>query len=159
MMSCLLLVANANPMTTYHIHHLKFQIPVNVDPSRRDSIREILLYRAGADGQWTMLGRAVPGSEKFEFTAPEDGAYYFRVDIIDKRTGAQEVAVTNCIVVDTSKPILQVRSAERQGDEVTVRWDLIEKNPDFATFKLEYRDSDSPAAPWLEVPVAAPQMG
>src|SRR5262249_18628588 len=128
------------------------------------NISEIRLYEAAPDGKnWNLHGSIIPGSPGFPFKADEDRAYYFKVAVVDKATKKQVPEDINrdgeikCIVVDTVKPKLQVRSIERQGDEVTVRWDLIEQNPDFATFKLEYRDSDAPTTQWSDVPVSTPQ--
>jgi hypothetical protein len=57
------------------------------------------------------------------------------------------------VVIDTLKPQLRVVSAERKGEFVEVRWEGQEEHPDLASFKLEYRTADAPAAAWNSAPV------
>jgi hypothetical protein len=63
------------------------------------------------------------------------------------------------VVVDTVRPEVRVVTADRRGDEVTVRWQVLEEHPDLATLKLEYRTADGPGALWMPASVANPQSG
>jgi hypothetical protein len=158
----MLLVASPGPAKTYYISFRNCQIPIgNVDEKKRQYIKEVLLYLAGPDGKsWQLYGRAGPEKEAFEFRAAEDGAYQFKMAVVDAATGTEDPkAEVRWIVVDTVKPLLRILSAERQGDEVLVRWDLVEKNPDYTTLKLEYRTSNSPDGLWSRANIAAPESG
>jgi hypothetical protein len=164
-MACLLTVANAGPNTgpveTFYINHRAFQVPIGIaDPKLPAHIKEILLYVAEPGGKdWHITGRATPPKDSFEYRASDDGAYWFRMSVIDVETGKENASLPRLIVVDTVKPLLRLQSAERQGDEVLVRWELIEKNPNWASLKLEYLPSDAPGALWSSVKVAAPESG
>jgi hypothetical protein len=159
-----MLVASAGPADTFYIGQRDFRIPIGFKEARRAEIKQVLLYLAAPDGKtWKEFGRTLPDETGFPFRAADDGAYLFKLAVINKTTGRQEPAdiahegEARCIVVDTAPPVLRGLSAERQGDEVVVRWDLLEKNPDWATLKLEYVASDAPGAPWSRVAVAAPE--
>ena len=159
MMASLLLVANADAIETHYINRHDFLIPVR---SSDPNISEFRLYEVSPDGKtFTPHGSILPGSDGFKFHAEEDRNYYFKIAVVDKVTRKQvpeditREGDVKCIIVDTAKPVFQVRSAERKGDEVVVHWDLIEKNPDYATFKLEYRDADAPGGQWFDAPVPA----
>jgi hypothetical protein len=160
-MACVLLAANAGPTGTFYFNQRDFQIPIGIkDPGRRPDIKEVLLFLAAADGKnWQLIGRAPPEREGFPFRASEDGSYLFKMGVIDARSGKQEDGEAKCIIVDTIKPLVQIQSAERQGDDVLVRWTVTEKNPDWTTLKLEYLPSDAPTALWVPVTVSAPESG
>jgi len=159
-MACLLLVANSGQMQTFYINQHHFQIPVTVAPARQPDIKEVLLYQAEPDGKsWRACGRIPPDKEGFEYHAADDGVYYFKANPVDKSTDMEEQEEPRCIVVDTVPPVLRLVSAERQGDDVQVRWDLVEKYPNWATLKLEYRTSDLPGVLWSQVGVSAPASG
>ncbi len=159
--ACVLLAANAGPTDTFYIGQRVFEIPIGIkDPGRRADIKEVLLFLAGPDGKsWQPCGRATPDQPGFPFHASDDGSYLFKMGVIDLRTGKQEDGDSKCIVVDTIKPVVQIQSAERQGDDVLVRWTVVEKNPNWATLKLEYLASDAPGALWSGVALSAPESG
>jgi hypothetical protein len=158
-MAGLLLVANAGTPETHYIGRRDFEIPIGIkDPSRRGDIKEVRLFVA--DGKnWQPYGVAGPDKQAFVFHAPEDGVYLFRMSVIGRGTDKQEDGDPNYIVVDTVKPVVRIQSAERQGDDVVVRWQLDEKNPDYKSLRLEYLTSEAPGTPWTAAPVAAPETG
>jgi hypothetical protein len=161
-MACVLLAANSGPAETFYIHQRSFQVPFDFkDASRRREVKEVLLYLAAPDGKsWQPIGRATPDKDGFPFRAQEDGPYLFKMGVIDARTGKQdEGGEARYIVVDTVKPVLEIQSAERQGDDVLVRWNVTEKNPNWPTMRLEYLASDAPGTLWSRVAVPAPESG
>jgi hypothetical protein len=160
-LACLLLVANDDAVQqTFYINQRHFSIPVGIKAAQRPFIKEILLYQAEPDGiHWRVCGRNPPEKQDFEFHAPDDGVYYFKVNPVDKSTEKEQQGPPQCIIVDTVKPQLHLLSAERQGDAVQVRWELVEKYPDWNSFQLEYRAADAPGASWARVPVLAPESG
>jgi hypothetical protein len=158
-MACLLLAANSGPTETYYIHQHVFKIPIGIkDPARQGEVKEVLLFLL--DGKtWRPVGRTTPDKREFPFQAAEDGTFIFKMAVIDARSGKQEDGEAVSIVVDTAKPVIDIQSAERQGDDVLVRWNVTEKNPNWATLRLEYLPSDAPGTPWTRVTVPAPESG
>ena len=132
------------------------KIPIDYHPSKRAEIKELLLYVSPDQGQ-TWQQHAVGYPEKdgfFTFNAPADGIYWFNMVVVDK-AGRREpadvykVAPALKVLFDTKKPVVQIASAQRSGDDVTVVWKVTEKNPDWSKFKLEYSTN---GATWTAVP-------
>src|SRR4051812_11986664 len=132
------------------------KIPIDYHPSKRGEIKELLLYVSPDQGQ-TWQNYAVGYPEKdafFTFNAPADGVYWFNMVVVDK-AGRREpsdvfkVAPALKVLFDTKKPVVQIASAQRAGDDVTVVWKVTEKNPDWSKFKLEYSAN---GGTWTPVP-------
>jgi hypothetical protein len=163
-MASLMMVAGANDPDITYLNQANFDIPVKFTEARQKSIREILLFSSTDLGKtWQQAGVTTPEKGLFPFTANADGMYWFSVVVIDQQGNRQpadiyKVPPSQRVVVDTRKPDLRILGAERQGDEVFVRWDLQEQNPDYANFKLEYRPAGS-AANWTLAPVTQPASG
>ncbi len=121
------------------------KIPIDYHPSKKGDIRELLLYVSPDQGQtWQQSAVAVPDKDaNFTFNAPADGTYWFNMVVVDK-AGRRDppdvfkVAPALKVLFDTKKPVVSIASAQRVGDDVTVNWKVIEKNPDWAKFKLEF---------------------
>src|SRR5207249_7825076 len=54
------------------------------------------------------------------------------------------------MLIDSTKPIVRITTAQRTGDEIAVAWDITEANPDLASLRLEYRTKDTQ---WKAVPL------
>src|SRR5262249_26376904 len=63
------------------------------------------------------------------------------------------------LVIDTVKPALRIVSAQRQGDEVVVSWEIQEDHPEWSSFKLEYQIKDNPTAVWTSIPATTGLTG
>jgi hypothetical protein len=126
-----------------------FSIPIKIDPARRQEIKELILYSSTDQGMhWNEEAHAGPERESFIFNAPADGLYWFTLCIVDQKGNKEPPDVAKAgpsqkILVDTHPPRLQIVSAERQGDEIAVGWELQEENPDLNSLKLEYRAGDT----------------
>jgi hypothetical protein len=162
-LACLLAAAGAGPGDLHYINERDFQIPVRLDKSRLADLKQVLLYSLSKDGtRWEQVGAILPDKDGFTFNAREDGTYQFKVGVIGK-DGKRDPAdiyaapVGQRIVVDTLRPEVRIRSAERLGNEVVVRWDVTEEHPDWSSLRLEYRTSDSPGAAWTSVPLVSPE--
>lgn len=132
------------------------KIPIDYHPSKRGEIKELLLYVSPDQGQ-TWQHHAVGYPEKdafFTFNAPADGVYWFNMVVVDK-SGRREpadvykVAPALKVLFDSKKPAVQIASAQRAGDDVTVAWKVTERNPDWSKFKLEYSTN---GGTWTPVP-------
>jgi hypothetical protein len=147
-----------------YINQKGFLIPLRIEESRRAEIRQVHLYASTReDSGWQPAGTITPDKEGFPFNAPGDGVYFFKVQV-EGIDGAKEPAdilkapVSQKIIVDTQRPQLQIVDAERQGDNLVVRWDGREENPDLNTLKLEFRISDSAEGVWMPVTLTNPTL-
>lgn len=155
----LMWTAGALPADVAALNQRAIQIPIEFNPARRREIRELLLFVSVDQGRnWTQEAVAKATDEAFNFYAPRDGIYWFSVCVIDLN-GRREPADINAappglkVLIDTQPPILRIRSAERNGDDVTVSWEIQEAYPELGTLKLHWRPAGDPAAPWTNVPV------
>ena len=141
-------------VTTWTVPSMK--IPIDYHPSKRADIRELLLYVSPDQGQtWQQHAVATPEKDKeFAFNAPTDGVYWFNMVVVDK-AGRREpadlykAAPALKVLFDTKKPVVTVTSAQRVGDDVTVVWKIVERNPDWTKFRLEYSAN---GRDWTPVP-------
>ncbi|HEV3203314.1 MAG TPA: hypothetical protein VGY77_02975, partial [Gemmataceae bacterium] len=148
MLSCLL---GVNPVASdiYHISQHQLRIPIGIDPAHRSEIKELQLYVSPDEGKtWNPQAVAGPNQEAFPVTVPKDGLYWFSVVVVNpqgKRDPENIYAAPpgQKILIDTLKPLVRIKSAERQGDEIVVSWEIQEDHPDFSTLKLDYKTADS----------------
>ncbi|HKB01737.1 MAG TPA: hypothetical protein VKD90_05935 [Gemmataceae bacterium] len=130
-------------VTTWNSPSMK--IPIDYHPSKRGEIRELLLYVSSDQGQsWQQQATGTPERDSFfNFNAPADGVYWFNMVVVDKAGRREPADVFKAapalkVLFDTKKPVVQIASAQRVGDDVTVVWKVTEKNPDWSKFRLEY---------------------
>src|SRR5207237_4027381 len=104
---------------------------------------------------WNNEARTTPDKQSFSFYAPNDGVYWFTVMIVDHngRTDPADLRKISPnqilkILVDTQPPVVQLLSAERAGDDVTVTWAIQDANPIEQSFRLEYRPAKDAAPQW-----------
>src|SRR5438128_1424528 len=156
-----LLVLAAGPTPdVWPINQSTFKIPVHVDLAHRAAIKELRLFVSNDEGKtWKQTAVAAPDQEAFPFTAPSDGVYWFTVCAIDQQNNQDpadiyRVPPSQKILVDTTKPVVRITAAERQGEDIVMNWEIQEDHPDLATIRLEYRTVDAPASVWYTQPVA-----
>jgi hypothetical protein len=132
------------------------KIPIDYHPGKRGEIRELLLYVSADQGQtWQQHAVGIPDRDThFTFNAPADGVYWFNMVVVDKagrREPADVFKATPALKVlfDTKKPVVQIASAQRVGDDVTVVWKVTERNPDWSKFRVEWSAN---GAGWTPVP-------
>lgn len=125
------------------------RVEANFPESRRAEIRELLLYASLDQGlSWDQISKILPDQKAFEFSVPNDGAYWLRVAAIN-RNGEQEpkslfkVQPNWKMVIDTLKPIARFASVTRNSNEVSVNWEILEAHPEWSTFRLEYMPAPS----------------
>ena len=121
------------------------KIPIDYHPSKKAEIKELHLWVSTDQGQnWQRHSVGYPDRDAFfTFNAPADGVYWFNMQLIDKSGRAEpadmfKAAPAVKVLFDTKKPVVQIASAQRTGDDVTVVWKVTERNPDWSKFKLEY---------------------
>jgi hypothetical protein len=142
-----------------------FNIPINIDPSRRNEIKELLLYVSTDQGRtWNEVTSASPDQNHFSYNAPIDGVYYFNLVIVDRQgrrdpSDIQRATPAMRILVDSMKPTVRINTAERQGDDIIVSWDVQDENLDPSSLKLEYHASDMAYGQWNPIAINATPTG
>ncbi len=160
--TCLLLSAAAGQPDVQPMNQKAFQIPIRFDAQKRAEIRELQLWVSRDKGTtWNEAAQAKPDQDHFDYAVTEDGPYWFSMVIIDQKGHADPANVYTApvgqrILVDTIRPDIKM-TAERQGDDVHVSWEITEQNPKPDTLKLEYADSAD--GPWTAAPISAGPTG
>lgn len=159
--ACLVLLGQ-NAGDVYHTNQRNHAIPVNVPEAERANYREYLLYASADQGRTWQQAGAIPASKNaFAYYAPSDGAFWFQVATVN-RAGVQDPDDRTIIKspphlkmqIDTVKPIIKSLQAQRQGDEIAVRWDVQEENPDLSKdgMRVEYQAKEGLLETWKPIP-------
>lgn len=125
----------------------EFRLPVQIDERVRPGIREVSLYVRQMPGEWMRKETAPPTRDYFSYRASEDGEYWFSVATIDKQNRSTPPDVQRerpglIVIVDTQPPIIELQPLPGSSGEAYVRCTLQDRNPDYASLKLTYRDSE-----------------
>lgn len=160
----LLWAVGALPPDVVPLNEPNFAIPVKIDEAQRARVRELQLFVSRDEGRtWSMEGKTTPSDNtSFPFIAQKNGLYWFLVvveDVNGKKDppSPDQGQVIQKILVDTLKPELRA-TADRQGAEVVVKWEVREEYPNLGTLKLEYRPTDGASA-WQTVGITPAASG
>jgi hypothetical protein len=153
----LLLTTNALPPDIAPMNALDFPIPIQIVPTRRAQMRELLLFVSEDEGKhWDLRHKVSPDAQTINFSAPHDGLYWFHIAVVDQQ-GKQDPpspsapgAAALKVLIDTRKPDLRIPVVERQGEGVVVKWDVKDDNLDLNSLKLEQRTAETP---WTAVAI------
>lgn len=167
-LACLLLIPSAEPdpgsvPDPVYLNERTVVFPVKFNQAKQAMMKWVKLYTQDKNGkEWKEVAAISPGKESFQFFAPEDGTYLFKVAVlgIDNISDPVDIftaPVNKKIVIDTIPPVIRIQSVERKGEEVVVRWDFVEEHPDLASITLEYRPENLKV--WTRVPITTPQSG
>src|SRR5262249_55270709 len=143
----------------------QFKIPITVKQSERAKIKELILYVSDDEGRtWKDTANAPPDKDAFVFYAPHDGVFWFNICVIGQAGNREppdiyKVPPAQKVLVDTLRPTVNILSAERQGDEISVAWEIQEQNPDLNTLTLEFRTPDAPSWMWYKATVTPGMNG
>ena len=133
---------------------------------RAADLREMLLYVSTDQGRnWTQADRVTPEKTGFTFYAPKDGVYWLRVAQVTKagvQTPDDKALMSSqpkmIMIVDTLKPIIRSLDVQRDGDDIYVKWDVQEDNPDRDGLSILYQVKDSLDGKWTAAPVQTPEL-
>ena len=138
-----------------------FTLPISFGKDQdRKNIRVVKLFVSADQGAtWSQDATAPPTQESFQFTAKQDGPYWFHVQVIDMqgRTDPQNLTVeppAQKVLVDTVPPQVRFRTAKRKGDkgeEVAVEWTVEDKYPNDEATRVFFRAASAPDTAWQEV--------
>jgi hypothetical protein len=146
------------PSEEWPLNTPKFQIPIRVHQERKEQIKELVLYVSKDKGKtWEVSTRAKPNQEAFTFVAKEDGPHWFSIGVVDVK-GIQEPAdiakaqVGQKVLVDTQKPEIKLK-AEKIGEEIQVKWEVKDANPDINSMKLECKIEGNDSNEWIPISI------
>src|SRR5688572_4491918 len=140
-------------------------IPINFQDGRRAELREILLFASWDQGRsYQQVAAVKPDKNAFAFEALNDGICWLRVVVINRLgkqepDNIQEGPPVHKLIIDTMKPVVRSFTAQRQGEEVALAWEVLEEHFDPQGFRVEYQPKDNPSAFWTTVPVPAGATG
>jgi hypothetical protein len=164
-LALLTLSAGAVPPDVVPMNGRNFQIPIHIAEGQRGKIKELILFTSSDQGAtWNETQVAPPDKDAFVFYAPSDGVYWFNICVVDAQGRREPPDIYKSpprqkVLVDTLPPNVRIVSAERQGDDVVVAWEIQEDHPDLATLKLEYRAADAAAWTWTPVSMSPALSG
>jgi HEAT repeat protein len=104
------------------INKLSFRIPILFDRGRRAQVEQLRLYVSTDRGKtWKQAGSITPDEEYFTYTAPDDGLYWFAVQVVTKNkeilpATVTAEAVSQKVLVDT-RPVTRVTAKAGSVDE------------------------------------------
>ncbi len=160
-----ILAGSSTGADTYYINQQQIRIPISVDPARRNEIKEIHLFVSSDEGKsWNQQAVASPEQDAFSFFAPRDGIFWFSVCVVNQQNQREpndpySAPPHQKIVIDTMKPALRIRTADRQGDDVAVTWEIQDDHPDWASLRVEYRAAGAAAHQWIPSPATPSPNG
>lgn len=140
-----------------------FRIPFQTQPGER-RLREVQLYYTTDQGRtWRHYATANPDQGYFQqFTAPQDGSYWFAVRTVDLQGRANPATDDQLraglkVLVDTQRPTVTVRALAPRDGHVGVEWDARDESLDPNTLRLEYQVQGG--VQWMPVRVEAVAAG
>ncbi|MFN4258660.1 MAG: hypothetical protein ACK4RK_05140 [Gemmataceae bacterium] len=162
-LASLLLVTSTVPADVAYINRRNFTIPIQIDPARRAEIKSLNLFKSNNQGvTYEQIAFATPDQSEFTFFAPSDGEYWFNVQVVDQQGNRYPPDILKTppaqkVRIDTTPPTLKIVSAEWQGDELLVSWDIRDDHLDLQSLKLEYRPVHEPEhGMWYSDPLIQP---
>lgn len=142
----------------YSDFKLSFDFPAKVE---RDQPVEVQLHFSDDRGaMWKPGDKQSPTQKQFVFRAPKDGEYWFmcRTKYASGRyLPAAPPAAEIKIIVDTTKPVLELTAPRGEGGEVHVCWTLSDANLAPETFKIAYQLA-GPGKNWQNVAIDPPAI-
>lgn len=153
----------APPSDVWTMRDRHLQIPIRVNEARRNDLVELVLYVSTDQGRtWTGAGKAKPTQDAFSFHAEKDGLYWFSVQAVDRDGKYDPADIAQAppalkVMIETQKPLVQIISAERVGEEVNVVWQTLDSQADVNSLRIEYRASDG-SSPFWQLAPATPAL-
>jgi len=154
----------------YPMNQRTIKLPIQYKPGQdRKAIQHVLLYVAhNGENTWYQEAFVTPSKDPkkedaFVYVAKEDGIYWFKMVIVDMKGNKDPADMTReppdlRILVDTVQPQVQVTTAKRNGDEITVAWNIEDKNPNDPKdpkTKVDFKPTADPRPSWQEVTIPA----
>jgi hypothetical protein len=143
LLACALLVAApvrlfaqmSDGLRTYYVPSRSFKIPFNFRGMENDPRIEVLLNVSPDGQQYRQVATARPQDQRFFYSAPSDGCYYFIVQTRDASGALTPADLRNAaerirIYVDSQDPIIEALESvpSRETSLPTIHWTIQETN-------------------------------
>ncbi len=157
--ACLALTVHQGPARDYYLDSRDFEIPITINPSRRNEVQELTLYVSRDQGQtWELVAKKPPTERAFVYRAAADGPHWFVVQEEDRAhrlnpANPNRARPNQRIVVDTQKPQVRVTAERLPSGEVLARWAITEDHPDPQSLRLDYHTDAMRPDQWTPLPV------
>jgi len=114
-------------------------------------------------GSYQQVASVKPDKSEFIFKAQNDGTCWLKVAVIDRQgkqlpDNIQLGPPDEKIIFDTMKPVVRTFTAQRQSEEVTANWEILEDHFDPQGFRLEYQTRDNPGSFWTTISQTTPGL-
>ena len=139
-----------------YMRHSVFRIPINVDPTKAATIRELrLLVSKDRGATWKHLKTATPTQPAFTYRAGVDGEYWFSLVRVDKQGNVEPSNVRRQppglkVVLDTKSPEIDLKLNAANGS-ARAHWKVTDEQVDLSTLKLEVRKTSDTV--WRDLPI------
>jgi hypothetical protein len=128
-----------------HTNRPAFRIPYQYDPHEiaRLGAREIRLFVSEDRGQqWQHVQTVTPQAGRFDFRAAGDGEFWFTVQTVDRNgelhPGGRTLQPGLVVVVDTTRPTLDLELQEREPGKVSLMWSATDPHLVPESLSLEF---------------------
>lgn len=122
--------------------HRAFRIPLELTPEERSQTKAVRLFVSENHGQtWMQHADGPAGADVITFRAKRDGEFWFTIALVDAegRQNPSDIQATEPglkVVVDTTKPILDLRAIRSPSGRRGVRWMVDDPNVDIGSVRL-----------------------
>jgi hypothetical protein len=160
-----LLLGQAPIQQVYHTNQRDLSVPIGVPDAFRSELRDLLLFASYDQGKtYQQVAKVGPDAKEFLFRATNDGVCWLKVAVINRQgkqepENVQQGPPDQRILIDTMKPVVKTFAAQRQGEDITLTWDILEDHFDPQAFRLEYQVKDNSASFWIPVQATANLSG
>ena len=109
---------------------------------------------------WSQEGLVTPDRNGFQFTAKDDGPYWFTI-VIEDLQGHKDISdVTKTppdkkIIIKTTKPRIVVTNANRNAETIVIEWQIDDKYPNENLSQVHFKPVNAPDSAWKEVTLPA----
>jgi hypothetical protein len=146
------------PVAQEYLFYKSRQITLPIQYSKdRKSIRQILLYVArNGENTWYEKGYVTPERDSFNYTAEEDGVYWFTIVEVDLQGNRNPADLTKTppdvkVIVDTTKPRIQYTKYDRYGETIAIKWVVDDKYPNDNKTRVQFRKAEPGNSEWFDV--------
>ncbi|HVJ80875.1 MAG TPA: hypothetical protein VNC50_07365, partial [Planctomycetia bacterium] len=146
---------------TKYVDSLNFEIPI-ILRENPENIRELQLWASSDQGKsWQKVKTADPARKKIRMTAQNDSEWLFTMVFVDKTGRSTPADVERAaphlrVMVDTSKPVVNLEAMPPRNENCGVRWSIDEASPDLESLKVELRTKKDPT--WFQLKNVAPRL-
>ncbi len=152
----------ANDYQAMRTRSMKLDL-AGIEPADQAKIARIELLVSSDMGQtWTVWESVKPDQLFLPFVTKEDGTYWVTNMTVFKNGSRDPEDPTKIdrsqiqkLLIDTTLPVLKIRTAQRAGDDVTLDWSVEDRNPNDAKTKVEWKPTTAADSAWKAVVISS----